>query len=414
MLANLRLRKKIEDGQMCQKDTIKSRVKVKKKGLKVNGVETMLSRTLQRKVREERNKCPSSASTLKVTKKRRTSTVLSSSLATSCQMKIRYFLHPNGYWYLASSSTLEHTGHPPLPPSSVSLSSSLLGTEKMEFYYSLYDSGVAPGHASDVMTSMCGKGTNGTFLPKTILNMNAKTKRMRDLSQGITSDMSDAEKTLVYLENERINHFVVYHDYNSGLFAYHRKGRPTTSERKIRLGCPEVLSAKIKKIRDDLSMDNGNQIILLVSIATDEMVRLVTMYPEKWFLDCTGRTNLQMRDLFIMAIRTPGGKTFPGNMTIVPSGQVWVFASIYKHAFICLYGEVTVSRCRLVLTDEDFSQFHPLENLINTNTTFKDIKVMLCIFHAVWGPFRKEVFPHLGKQANDSGLLTEKGRIWGE
>ncbi len=149
----------------------------------------------------------------------------------------------------------------------------------------------------------------------------------------------------MYLENERINRFVVYHDYNSGLFAYHRKGRPTKPEKKIRLGCPQALSDKIKKIRDDLSILNGNKITLLVSIATDEMVCLVPMYPEKWFLDCTGRTNLQMCDLFIMAICTPGGKTFPGNMTIVPSGQVWVFAEIYKHAFICLYGEVTVSRC---------------------------------------------------------------------
>ncbi len=89
-----------------------------------------------------------------------------------------------------------------------------------------------------------------------------------------------------------------------------------------------------------------------------------------------------MRDLSFMAIRTPGGKTFPENMTIVPSGQVWVFPEIYKHAFIYLYGEVTVSRCRLVLTDEDFSQYHPLENLIHTSTIFNDITVMLCIFHA--------------------------------
>ncbi len=156
---------------------------------------------------------------------------------------------------------------------------------------------------------------------------------MKDISHGITSDMSDAEKTLIYLENEQINHFIVYHDYSSGLFAYHRKGRPTKLEKKIRLGCPQALADKIKEIRDDLSIDNGNKIILLVSIATDEMVCLVTMYPKKWFLDCTGRTNLQMRDLFIMATHTPWGKTFPGNI-IVPSGQVWVFAAIHKHAFV--------------------------------------------------------------------------------
>ena len=146
-IGKLKTEKEFEDEQMCQKDTIKSRLKVKKKGMKVKGVETMLSQTLQRKVRQESYKRSSSVTTQKGMKKRRTETSLSSSLSTSCHMNLQYFLHTNGFWYFASSSTLEHTGYPPLPPSALSLSASLLGTKKMDFYYSLNDSGVAPGQA---------------------------------------------------------------------------------------------------------------------------------------------------------------------------------------------------------------------------------------------------------------------------
>ena len=81
-IGKLKTEKEFEDEQMCQKDTIKSRLKVKKKGIKVKGVETMLSQTLQWKVRQESNKCTLSISTHKGTKKRCTETSLPSSLST--------------------------------------------------------------------------------------------------------------------------------------------------------------------------------------------------------------------------------------------------------------------------------------------------------------------------------------------
>ena len=40
----------------------------------------------------------------------------------------------------------------------------------------------------------------GSFLPKTIYNMNTKSRKMFDLAKGITSKMTDAEKTLKQLE----------------------------------------------------------------------------------------------------------------------------------------------------------------------------------------------------------------------
>jgi hypothetical protein len=54
---------------------------------------------------------------------------------------------------------------------------------------------------------------------------------------------------------------------------------------------------------------------------------------------CRAGTNNQKKELFVMAVRSPSGKTFPGNFTIIPSAKKWVFHVIYRLAFLSLYGE---------------------------------------------------------------------------
>ncbi len=88
-----------------------------------------------------------------------------------------------------------------------------------------------------------------------------------------------------------------------------------------------------------------------------------------------------------MAIRTPTGKTFPGNYTIIPSSKKWVFHSMFRLAFLSLYGEHVCSMNRLVLTDEEDAEYHAFETMIATHDAFCSSKVMLCTFHAVWQPF---------------------------
>ena len=115
-----------------------------------------------------------------------------------------------------------------------------------------------------------------------------------------------------------------------------------------------------------------------------------------------------------MAIRTPYGKTFPGNLTVIPSGQRWVFHCIYKMVFVALYGDLTCSRNRLAICDEDVSEYLPYKNLIEIETTdtFKKSRLMLCIFHAIWQPYKEKVFSCLPKKGN-SGLQTPEGEEWG-
>ena len=44
-----------------------------------------------------------------------------------------------------------------------------------------------------------------------------------------------------------------------------------------------------------------------------------------------------------MAVRTPSGKTLPGNLSIIPSEQKWVFHALYQHAFPQLYSFYVIS-----------------------------------------------------------------------
>ena len=67
-------------------------------------------------------------------------------------------------------------------------------------------------------------------------------------------------------------------------------------------------------------------------------------------------TNRDRSELFVAAVRSSSGDTVPVNMTIIPSGQKWVFDTIYKFAFPYLYQANICKMNRMVLTDEDESR----------------------------------------------------------
>ena len=118
-----------------------------------------------------------------------------------------------------------------------------------------------------------------------------------------------------------------------------------------------------------------------------------------------------------MAIQTPTGRTFPGNFTIIPSAKKWVFHAIYCLAFLSLYGEHICSLNQLVLTDEEDAEYCSFENLIVTHEMFRSSTVMLCTFHAIWQPFKRDIYNLLPSKKTKNGKLvelTEVGRSWGK
>ena len=235
----------------------------------------------------------------------------------------------DGYWYFGVNSKLQHVGHRFEEPQVSLKSEKDLSEDDLSLLDILYQERVNTGQIARIMSKRNGEDF-GTLLPSTIYSITAKSKKMANLAKGITPKMSDAEKTLAQLRASNISHLVVYHDVSTGLLSYHRKGRKSAEDKFLELHCPWMVQEEINDIRTDLTLTDKDSLLLLVSMATDEMVRLVQMFPEVWFMDCTAGTNRQRMDLFKMAIRTPEGKTFPGNLTVIPSGRRWVFHCIYK------------------------------------------------------------------------------------
>jgi len=56
---------------------------------------------------------------------------------------------------------------------------------------------------------------------------------------------------------------------------------------KKRLKCPDEIEEELAELRKDFFLTDHCQMLVLVSMAPDEMILLVSMYPEVWFMDTT-------------------------------------------------------------------------------------------------------------------------------
>jgi len=189
----------------------------------------------------------------------------------------------------------------------------------------------------------------------------------------------------------------VLHETGSGLFAY-PKGHPSSLSKDatgIRLPCCDDVENRIRQMRSDNGLLDSTKMLVLISLATNEMVKYICMYPYVWYMDCTSGTNREKKDLFVVAVRSASGDTLPVNLTVIPSAQKWVFETIYKTAFPNLYSPDVCSMNRLVLTDEEKAEYEPFQLAIETTDYFQQSKVMLCTFHAIWMSFKVDLYPVL-------------------
>jgi hypothetical protein len=102
---------------------------------------------------------------------------------------------------------------------------------------------------------------------------------------GLLPDSNDAEKTLEKLERININHFYILHN-DTGLHTC-SKGCSSNEEVRFRLDCSAKIQADLKRLRDGYILNEKSQMLVMISMATDEMIRLVAMYPDVWFMDTT-------------------------------------------------------------------------------------------------------------------------------
>ena len=201
-------------------------------------------------------------------------------------------------------------------------------------------------------------------------------------------------------------------DKNLDLNVYTYCGRPTNVEKRR---SSKQQKKELRELKKKMHYKDGTEILLAVSVATDSMCRHVAMYPEVMYLDVTANTNKLKRDLFLMVIKDSNNQTFIGNATVIPSGKRWVYMMIYKTFFRELYGETTLSRNRLCLTDNDEAEWGPLDDVIKTVDWWKGSQHMLCMFHALTLTYFKDVYPklpHRGKGKNTK--LTKLGKSYGK
>ena len=70
---------------------------------------------------------------------------------------------------------------------------------------------------------------------------------------------------------------------------------------------------------------------------------------------------------------------------------------------------------RLVLMDEEDAKYRSFKTLIVSHNAFKSSSVMLCILHAIWQPFKKDIYLELPQKLGpDKPVeLSDVGRTWG-
>jgi hypothetical protein len=73
-----------------------------------------------------------------------------------------------------------------------------MSKQKLKLLNVLYDMNVPPSKLCTILDTV-RDDDKGTFLPKTLFNINEKCRNPLDLANGILPACSDAEKTLKYL-----------------------------------------------------------------------------------------------------------------------------------------------------------------------------------------------------------------------
>ena len=201
-------------------------------------------------------------------------------------------------------------------------------------------------------------------------------------------------------------------DNHDNLIVYKGKGRHTTAERES-IKVRGDLRKELKNVRKDLLMNEGQDILLAISVATDEMIRSMHMFPEIQFVDTIANINKQKRSMLVAILKHSSGKCFIGNISILPCEQQWVFYKIYEVCFPFLYGERTISRIRLLLTDDDKAERAAIAAIKAVLSEYKKILHMLCVFHGIIMKMHETVYPLLPRRRGNPKLLSKKGEVYG-
>ena len=96
------------------------------------------------------------------------------------------------HWWLMSDSQLEHSHHPPVRKEAQKGSGSDITPEQLKFFIQMYRNSIPPSTMSHIMSNLVGK----EFSADTMSNLTKKCQEAMDLANGISPNLSSAQKTL--------------------------------------------------------------------------------------------------------------------------------------------------------------------------------------------------------------------------
>jgi hypothetical protein len=197
------------------------------------------------------------------------------SLKCKCSMQIKIFCGATNFFYISKNSSLNHCHHPCLKPKSILCGQSDMETGDIDILTLLFSVNMTPLQIFQIMEQLKGPEA-GTFMPKPVYNINKKTEDLHDFAYGLLPDSNDAEKTLSKLERSNINHSHILHN-DTGLYAC-SKHCPSNEEVRIRLDCSAKIQADLERLRDDYILNEKSHMLVMISMATNEMIRHIAMY----------------------------------------------------------------------------------------------------------------------------------------
>ena len=256
-------------------------------------------------------------------------------------------------------------------------------------------------------------GQLGEFKTRTIKNLANKARANYNDLIGISKNWTKAERTVAILQRMGASYCSLVMDKHDNLIVYKGKGRHTTAEKES-IEVRGDLRKELNSVRKDLLMNDGQDILLAISVATDEMIRSMQMFPEVQFVDTIANVNRQKRSMLVAILKHSSGKCFIGNISILPCEREWVFYKIYEVCFPFLYGERTISRIRLILTDDDKAERAAIAAIKAILKEYKKILHMLCVFHGIIMKMHETVFPLLPRRRGNKKLLSKKGEVYGK
>ena len=130
-------------------------------------------------------------------------------------------------------------------------------------------------------------------------------------------------------------------------------------------------------ILNSLTVSSLQKLLLCVAWTTDDAQLLFQRFPYCFGTDITNGTNQEKRPLARATAVTWNNSNVP-----FWTGSRWVHRWIFQEAFPFLFPPNVLSKCMLVVTDEDHLCYEELESAIRAGT-FPSAKHRLCKWHKV-------------------------------